>query len=88
MPELIPLANLVVEVGAPIEAGASRRIVPILGGTVEGARLSGRVLPGGADFQLFRPDGVTELEARYVLECHDGAKVYVENRGCGMVRRT
>ena len=44
-----------------------RRIVPILGGTVVGPRLSGDILPGGADYQLIRPDGVAEIEARYTL---------------------
>lgn len=81
MLELIPLANLIIQVAQPLEAGPSRRIVPILGGTFEGPRLRGIVLPGGADFQFLRPDGVTELEARYILQCEDGARVYVENRG-------
>ena len=58
-----------------------RRIVPILGGTVAGPRLSGDIVPGGADYQLVRPDGVTEIEARYTLRLADGALVYVVNRG-------
>ncbi|WP_163279680.1 DUF3237 family protein, partial [Enterobacter hormaechei] len=51
------------------------------GGTVEGAGIRGRVLPGGADFQVIRPSGLTELQARYVIETQDGALVYVENNG-------
>jgi hypothetical protein len=74
-----------VAVGAPVEIGAApgglRRIVPILGGTAEGPGLSGEILPGGADFQLIRPDGVAEIEARYTLRTPDGALVYVVNRG-------
>ncbi len=58
-----------------------RRIVPIAGGEFEGPRFSGRVLPGGADWQLVRADGVAVLEARYTLETTDGALVYVRNRG-------
>jgi len=58
-----------------------RRIIPITGGEVSGARLSGRVLPGGADWQIVRPDGVAYLDARYTIETHDGALVYVRNRG-------
>ena len=54
-PTLAHLCNLAVEVGVPIDAGHSplgqRRLVAILGGSV-GGRLSGRVLSGGADFQL------------------------------------
>lgn len=58
-----------------------RRIIPITGGEVSGARLSGRVLPGGADWQIVRPDGVAYLDARYTIETHDGALVYVRNLG-------
>jgi len=58
-----------------------RRITPITGGEVSGARLSGRVLPGGADWQVVRPDGVASIDARYTIETHDGALVYVRNQG-------
>jgi hypothetical protein len=58
-----------------------RRIIPITGGTVSGERLSGRVLPGGADWQIVRADGVAYLDARYTIETHDGALVYVRNQG-------
>lgn len=58
-----------------------RRIVPISGGSFRGERLSGRVLPGGADWQLIRPDGVAQLEARYTLETADGVLIYVRNDG-------
>jgi hypothetical protein len=73
------------EVAAPLVVGTGaageRRIVPILGGRVSGPRLEGEILPGGADFQLIRPDGVAEIEARYALRLQDGALVYVVNRG-------
>jgi hypothetical protein len=58
-----------------------RRIIPITGGEVSGTRLSGRVLPGGADWQIVRPDGVAYLDARYTIETHDGGLVYVRNQG-------
>ena len=58
-----------------------RRIIPITGGRFSGERLSGRVLPGGADWQIVRTDGVSQLEARYTLETDDGALVYVHNVG-------
>jgi hypothetical protein len=35
----------------------------------------------GADFQVIRPNELTELEAKYAFETDDGAVVYVENRG-------
>jgi len=51
------------------------------GGSFRGERLSGRVLAGGADWQVVRADGVADLDARYTLETADGALIYVRNRG-------
>jgi hypothetical protein len=69
----------------PQEFGATpagrRRVIPITGGSFSGERLSGRVLPGGADWQVIRPDGVADLDARYTLETSDGALIYVRNKG-------
>jgi hypothetical protein len=80
-PALDHLCNLAVEVGVPIDAGHSplghRRLVPILGGTV-GGRLAGRVLIG-ADFQMIHGGTLARLEARYMLELDDGARVFVQN---------
>src|SRR6266571_773565 len=58
-----------------------RRIIPITGGSFRGERLSGRVLAGGADWQVIRADGVADLDARYTLETADGALIYVRNHG-------
>ena len=84
-PRLDYVGTVEAEVAAPVVIGAGvageRRIVSILGGRVSGPRLEGEVLPGGADFQLVRPDGVAEIEARYALRLADGALVYVVNRG-------
>ena len=72
-------------VAAPIVIGpvpgGERRVVPILGGRLAGPRLEGDLLPGGSDTQLVRPDGVTEIEARYTIRLADGALVHVVNRG-------
>ena len=74
-----------ITLGPPQELGAAplgvRRVIPITGGRFRGERLSGRVLAGGADWQLIRSDGVAELDARYALETADGALIYVRNRG-------
>lgn len=72
--------------GAPIEQGTweerRRRIIPILEGTVEGARFKGRVLPGGADWQTIRlADGAAQIYARYTLQHEDGTVVGVINPG-------
>ena len=74
-----------VSVGAPMEIGevpgGRRRIVPILGGTFDGPGIRGRVLPGGADWQLIQPDGFSALDTRYALETDRGQIVYVQNAG-------
>ena len=57
-----------------------RRIVPITGGTFVGPNIRGEVLPGGEDWQITRPDGDTELYARYLLKTHDGHLIQVINR--------
>ena len=62
-------------------ARGHRRIVDILGGTAEGARFQGEILPGGADWQVVRPDGTIEVVARYTIKSTSGALVYVQNDG-------
>jgi Protein of unknown function (DUF3237) len=53
-PELDLLLEVRATLEAPIMVGAApegtRRVVPISGGTFEGPRLRGTVLPGGADW--------------------------------------
>jgi Protein of unknown function (DUF3237) len=57
-----------------------RRVVDILGGRIEGPRLKGRILPG-ADWQIVRPDGVTDLQARYAIETDRGTRILVTSDG-------
>jgi hypothetical protein len=72
-----------VTVGEPRDLGdigkGRRRVVPITGGTFSGPGISGIVLPGGADWQIIRGDGVAELEAHYMLQSEDGALIEVHN---------
>jgi len=83
--KLQPLFRAEITLAPPQELGEAplgrRRIIPITGGRFRGERLAGRVLPGGADWQIVRADGVAQLEARYTLETDDGALVYVHNVG-------
>ena len=58
-----------------------RRIIGITGGQFSGPKFSGRVLAGGADWQVIRADGVAYLDARYTLETSDGVLIYVNNLG-------
>lgn len=84
-PNLEHVADLRVRVAAPLEigkiAGNLRRVISIEGGEVTGPRIRGKVLPGGADFQVMRSDGITDLHARYVIETDDSHLIYVENSG-------
>lgn len=91
-PTLEHLADLTVHVAQPIEAGqvlglnsrGRRRIIPITGGTLRGPRLQGRVLAGGADFQLVVSETAADLDARYIIELEGeefgGQHLYVQNR--------
>jgi len=80
-----PLMTLQVFVAPPQKLGAvphgTRVIAPITSGTFEGPRLRGRVLPGGGDWTLLRPDGVLELDLRITLEADDGALIYMSSFG-------
>lgn len=73
------------DVAPPIEIEdgpmGTRRIIPIGGGSFEGPKLKGRVVPGGADYQFIRKDDVVILEAKYLLETDDGVTIAVTNRG-------
>ena len=61
--------------------GQRKRIIPITGGVVSGPKLNGIVLPGGADWQSIRPDGVTHIYARYTLKAEDGTLISIINPG-------
>ena len=85
MLRLRPLLKADITLAEPQELGDAplgrRRIINITGGSFRGERLSGKVLPGGADWQVVRGDGVADLDARYTLETADGALIYVRNHG-------
>jgi hypothetical protein len=84
-PELRFVFQIEAEVGAPLDLGQTqaghRRVIPIAGGLVSGPRLQGRILAVGADWQILRPDGAADLDARYTIQSDDGALIYVVNRG-------
>jgi hypothetical protein len=78
--------ELNVTISPAIVVGASahgtRQFIPITGGRFSGANgLKGEVMAGGADWQLRRPDGVTEVTAIYSIKTDDGVVIEVDNRG-------
>jgi hypothetical protein len=84
-PHLEFALELRVNIGPTLELGTDsfgiRRTVPITGGTVSGPQISGRVLPGGADWQLVDRDRITFVDARYVIETNDAVRIEVRNQG-------
>ena len=79
------LMRLAAEFDEPqtIENGphGTRRILYMTGGSFAGARLSGIILPRGADWVTARPDGVFQLDIRLTLRADDGALIYVNSNG-------
>ena len=80
-----PIFTVHAELAEILNFGATplgeRRVINIVGGMVEGPRLSGRILPGGADWQLIRADAAADIHARYTIETDGGAHVLVDSRG-------
>jgi hypothetical protein len=59
----------------------TRAIYDVTGGTVEGPKLKGKLLPSGADWILIDDRGVGRLDVRFTIETDDGALVYVQYYG-------
>jgi len=77
--------ELYVAIAPRVEVGESddgvRQFIPITGGRFSGDGIRGEVMPGGADWQLRRRDGVVEVNALYSIRTDDGAVIVVDNRG-------
>jgi hypothetical protein len=87
MPEIrtTHLMTLTLSVAGMQSIGATpngnRRIGLVAGGTFQGERLRGAVLPGGADWIMVRADGSTTLDVRLVLETDHKAQIGMTYRG-------
>ncbi|MDN4473999.1 DUF3237 family protein [Demequina zhanjiangensis] len=84
VPTLTRSFHVEVELGPLEDHGMTRvghrRVVPIVGGTVSG-ELEGVLLPGGADWQIVRPDGAIEVDATYTARTSTGGFVLIHARG-------
>ncbi len=84
-PQLEFIGELNVKIGPALTVGETphgvRRIIPITGGTFSGPNMKGTIISGGADWQIVRKDGTTELNALYTLQTDDGTLTYVNNKG-------
>ena len=80
-----PIFRVRCEVADVLDFGAApfghRRVVNLLGGTVAGAKLNGRIVPGGTDWQIMAPDGALDIHARYTVESDAGALIQVDSKG-------
>jgi hypothetical protein len=72
---------LTVKLTVQVHSLGARSVFPITGGSFEGARLRGKVLAGGGDWTLLRPDGVLELDLRATLATDDGALIFMTFTG-------
>ncbi len=80
------LFRMSLSTGAPQGVGAARngelRIVPVVGGTVEGPKLRGEVLPGtAADWLRVDPDGTAHMDVRLTVRSEAGHLVFVHYTG-------
>ncbi|MGI5218487.1 DUF3237 domain-containing protein [Nocardia sp. CA-290969] len=84
IPGLEPAFRVEARLGAMEDHGTTRaghrRVVPIVGGTVTGL-FDAEILPGGADWQVVRPDGAIEIDTRYSARTAEGAYVYLTTFG-------
>jgi hypothetical protein len=61
--------------------GHDRRVGVVTGGSFEGERLRGKILPGGSDWQSLRSDGTLTLDVRLIMETDDGHLIGMTYRG-------
>jgi hypothetical protein len=75
--------NVTLAKGIPVgkTAMGTRFIIPITGGTFEGPKIKGTIMPGGWDWQLVRADGCTHIKADYMIKTDDGVIINVLNQG-------
>jgi hypothetical protein len=89
VPGLEPAFTVNARLGALEDHGVTRaghrRVVAVAGGLVRGRLPSGlfeaEILPGGADWQVVRPDGAIEIDTRYSARTADGEFVHFRTAG-------
>ena len=80
------LFRMVLTVGTPQMVGPTRngelRIIPVTGGTVEGPRVKGEVLPGTAgDWLRVDSDGTAHMDVRLTMRTAIGSHLYMHYSG-------
>jgi len=84
VPRLEPAFTVDASLGPLEDHGVTRaghrRVVPIAGGRISGL-FDAEILPGGADWQIVRPDGSIEIDTRYSARTPDGEHVHLRTSG-------
>lgn len=84
-PGLVHILDLALVTEAPVvipdTPTGTRRVVTVTGGTFEGPGLRGTVLPGGGDWLVARPDGVSQLDVRITMRTDDDQVIYARYPG-------
>ena len=73
--------RLDIDLAAIAVIGNGRLVAPVAGGTFAGERLSGTVLPGGADWVTQSADGNASIDVRLLLQTDDGAMLGLTYHG-------
>ncbi|KAI0402757.1 hypothetical protein F4802DRAFT_337655 [Xylaria palmicola] len=76
-----------ITVGLPVDVGpvpaGNITVHPVIGGEVNGQRLSGKVLALGADWGLSTPQGYLYSDMRAQFRTMDNVNIYVQMQGIG-----
>jgi hypothetical protein len=84
VPRLEPAFDVTATLGPLEDHGTTRaghrRVVPITGGLVSGL-IDAEILAGGADWQIVRADGCTEIDTRYSARTLAGEYVHFRTSG-------
>jgi Protein of unknown function (DUF3237) len=84
-PALTLVYRLQADLAAPLDLGETpnghRRVIAFTGGQFTGPGLAGELVPGGADWQILRPDGAAVADIRYTLRTTSGALLLVTSTG-------
>jgi Protein of unknown function (DUF3237) len=78
------LLDLTIDAATPHEVGppgAGRLVVPVAGGSFEGPRLKGTIVPPTGDWIVERTDGSRVLDVRALLQTDDAQTIFISWRG-------
>lgn len=84
-PQLEYLMTYHADLKEPVPIGqtswGTRAIYDVTGGSFEGPRLKGKILPSGGDWILVGEDGFGRLDVRATFVTDDGANIYLQYFG-------